>query len=295
MDSLVAGLVQRAFGEDREANLRACEQGAREARDGGARLIVFPELHASLYFPQCERPEFFDLAEPVPGPTTERFAALARELESVLILSLFEKRAAGLYHNTLVALDCDGSIAGLYRKTHIPHDPGFCEKYYFTPGDQALTPIATRGAGPIGALVCWDQWFPEAARLLALRGARLLIYPTAIAWDPDDPADLHACELDAWLTIQRAHAIANAVPVLAVNRVGLERIAGGPPQGARFWGSSFACGPQGEWLARASADREETLIATLDFSRTERVRRVWPFLRDRRLDLYDGLLQRYHE
>lgn len=289
---LTMALVQQQCGADREANLRATLERVREAADNGAALVVLQELHTGPYFCQCEDTAHFDLAESVPGPTTHALSAAARECHVVIVGSLFERRAAGLYHNTAVVLDADGTLAGAYRKMHIPDDPGFYEKFYFTPGDLGFEPVAT-SLGKLGVLVCWDQWFPEAARLMALRGAALLIYPTAIGWTPSDPQDEKERQRDAWMTIQRAHAVANGLPVVAVNRVGFEADSSGVGEGIQFWGSSFVAGPQGELLGQASSDREELLLCTLDLGRSESVRRIWPFLRDRRIDAYSGLDKRY--
>lgn len=283
------GLIQQQNGSNTEDNLTASCEGARKAAAQGAKLVVLPELHRSLYFCQAEDPEQFALAEPIPGPTTERLSALAQALDVVLVASLFEARAPGLYHNTAVVIERTGEIAGRYRKMHIPDDPGYYEKYYFTPGDLGFTPIDT-SLGRLGILVCWDQWFPEAARLMALNGAMCLIYPTAIGWDPDDTSDEQARQREAWITIQRAHAIANTLPVLCCNRIGTEI---GPQHRAHFWGSSFVCGPQGELLAQAPTDEPMVLIADIDPRRTERLRTLWPFLRDRRIDAYADLLLRY--
>jgi N-carbamoylputrescine amidase len=251
----------------------------------GAELVVLQELHAGLYFCQTEDTGCFDQAEPIPGPATEIFGALARELGVVLVLSLFEKRAAGLYHNTAVVLEKDGAIAGKYRKMHIPDDPGYYEKFYFTPGDLGFDPIDT-SVGRLGVLVCWDQWYPEAARLMAMAGAELLIYPTAIGFDPNDTPEEQQRQREAWITIQRAHAVANGLPVVSVNRVGFEADPGGQTAGARFWGGSFVAGCQGEILARAGDSDEDVLIVEIDRQRGEAVRRIWPFLRDRRIDAY---------
>ncbi|NIQ94942.1 MAG: carbon-nitrogen hydrolase [Desulfuromonadales bacterium] len=287
------GLVQQSCTADRRRNIDKSLAGIRDAAGRGAKLIVLQELHASEYFCKTENPALFDLAEPVPGPSTEVFGKIARDLQVVLVVSLFEKRAAGLYHNTAVVIDADGGIAGCYRKMHIPDDPGYYEKFYFTPGDKGFDPIDT-AVGRLGVLVCWDQWYPEAARLMALAGAELLIYPTAIGWDPDDPEDERLRQKDAWETVQRAHAIANGLPLLSVNRVGLEKDPAGTND-ARFWGSSFIAGPQGEILARATSERDEVLVADIDMQRSEAVRRIWPFLRDRRIDAYAELLRRYRD
>ncbi|MBL6751825.1 MAG: carbon-nitrogen hydrolase [Nevskia sp.] len=291
------GLVQQRCSGDREQNLRESEAGIRDAAARGARLVLLQELHASLYFCQHESTALFDLAEPVPGPSCERLGALARELELVVVGSLFEKRAAGLYHNTAVVLERDGRLAGTYRKMHIPDDPGYYEKFYFTPGDAdtpGFSPIAT-SVGKLGLLVCWDQWYPEAARLMALAGADLLLYPTAIGWNPLDDGAEQARQREAWITIQRAHAVANGLPVLVANRTGAEADPSGHSAGAQFWGSSFVAGPQGEILAQAAADRPEVLVADVDLARSENVRRWWPFLRDRRIDAYGDLTRRFRD
>ncbi len=283
-------LIQRRCHPDAEANLSAIEEAVREAAAAGAELVLLPELHNGPYFCQQEDPSRFDLAEPIPGPSSDRLGRLARETTTVIIASLFERRAPGLYHNTAVVLDNDGRLAGRYRKMHIPDDPGYYEKYYFTPGDLGFRPIDT-GVGRLGVLICWDQWFPEAARLMALAGAELLLYPTAIGWDPNDPDDERARQLDAWLTVQRGHAIANGLPLAACNRIGHEADPGGGP-GQHFWGHSFVCGPQGEYLARAGED-EEIFVTAVDLTRSETVRRTWPFLRDRRIDAYPPLTRRF--
>jgi N-carbamoylputrescine amidase len=280
-------LVQQHCSDDRAANLARSGGGIAEAAADGAVLVVLQELHTSRYFCVREDAAAFDLAEPVPGPTTEWLAERAREHEVVVVGSVFERRAPGIYHNTAVVLDRDGRLAGRYRKAHIPDDPGYSEKFYFTPGDGGFDPIDT-SVGRVGVLVCWDQWFPEAARLMALGGAEVLVYPSAIGFDPADDAAEQQRQLDAWLTIQRSHAIANALPVIAVNRVGEE-------DGNLFWGHSFVCGPQGEYLAQAPQDREATLAADIDTDRTDALRRVWPFLRDRRTDLYDDIRERLRD
>jgi N-carbamoylputrescine amidase len=256
-------------------------------------LVVCQELHTSAYFCQREDVTRHDLAESIPGPSTDHFGALSKELGVVLVISLFERRAAGLSHNTAVVLESDGQVAGTYRKMHIPDDPGFTEKFYFTPGDQGFEPIRT-SLGRLGVQVCWDQWYPEAARLMALAGAELLIYPTAIGWSPADDGDEQARQRDSWITVQRGHAIANGLPLLAVNRCGIETEPGAKG-GISFWGSSFGCGPQGELLAMASNDQEEVLLVDLDLERSEAVRRWWPFLRDRRIDAYGDLLKRWRD
>jgi N-carbamoylputrescine amidase len=277
-----------ACSPDPAENLAKAEWRIREAAGNGAQIICVQELFRSQYFCREERAELFDLAEPVPGPTTDSFARLARELKIVLIASVFERRTAGVYHNTAVVIDADGSLAGLYRKMHIPDDPLYFEKYYFTPGDLGFRCFDTRYAR-LAPLVCWDQWYPEAARLAALGGAQILFYPTAIGWHPAEKAEYGAAQHDAWRTIQRAHAIANGLFVAAVNRVGYE---GPPDHGLEFWGGSFVADPFGQVLCEASADRDETLIATCDTRRIEDVRRNWPFLRDRRIDAYSAICSR---
>ncbi|MBD3609458.1 MAG: carbon-nitrogen hydrolase [Gammaproteobacteria bacterium] len=293
-NTLRVGLVQQSCSDDQQSNLGKSINGIREAAAEGARLVLLQELHTSLYFCQTEDTDQFDLAETIPGPTTDVLSALALELDIVIVASLFEKRAAGLYHNTAVVLESDGSIADIYRKMHIPDDPGFYEKFYFTPGDIGFEPIET-SVGNLGVLVCWDQWYPEAARLMTLAGADLLLYPTAIGWDPRDEESEQQRQQDAWVTIQRSHAIANGIPVLSCNRTGHETDPSAQTDGIRFWGNSFVCGPQGEILAKASDNTEELLIADIDMSRTESIRRAWPYLRDRRIDEYDELLLRYRD
>ena len=290
---LIVGLVQQACGDDRQANVERSLAGIREAAAGGAQLVVLQELHAGRYFCQSESTDLFDQAEPIPGPATEVFGALARELGVVIVTSLFERRAPGLCHNTAVVLEKDGSIAGRYRKMHIPDDPGYYEKFYFTPGDLGFHPIDT-SVGRLGVLVCWDQWYPEAARLMALAGAELLVYPTAIGYDPHDPDDEKLRQREAWITVQRGHAVANGLPLVAVNRVGFEPDPQGGA-GALFWGNSFVAGPQGEFLARAAEEEEAVLTVAVDLGRSEAVRRIWPFLRDRRIDAYSDLLKRYRD
>lgn len=292
--SLTVGLVQQAGGDNRQENHDRSIAGIRQAAAQGAELVVLQELHASRYFCQIEDSSLFDLAETIPGPSTEQLGALAVELGIVLVTSLFERRAPGLYHNTAVVLEKDGSIAGRYRKMHIPDDPGYYEKFYFTPGDLGFQPIAT-SVGKLGVLVCWDQWYPEAARLMALAGAEILIYPTAIGWDPADEAEEQARQLDAWQTVQRGHAVANGIPVVSVNRVGLEPDPEGRGPGALFWGHSFVAGCQGEMLAQAGHEEEEVLVVEIDRQRSEQVRRIWPFLRDRRIDSYGDLTRRYRD
>jgi N-carbamoylputrescine amidase len=294
MNELIVGLIQQTCSADRQANLQKSVEGIREAANQGAQLVVLQELHASLYFCQTEDTDCFDLAEPIPGPATDLFGELARELNLVIVTSLFERRAPGLYHNTAVVMDKDGSIAGRYRKMHIPDDPGYYEKFYFTPGDLGFAPIST-SLGKLGILVCWDQWYPEAARLMAMAGAELLIYPTAIGWDPRDDAGEQQRQRDAWITIQRGHAVANGLPVIAVNRTGFEASPDPHSAGSLFWGSSFVAGSQGEMLTQGSVDQEEVLVVTIDRSRSEKVRRIWPFLRDRRIDCYADLTRRFRD
>ncbi|WP_310600317.1 carbon-nitrogen hydrolase [Desulfobulbus sp.] len=294
MNTLRVGLVQQRCTGNRQENIAASIQGIRAAAAQGARLVVLQELHCGLYFCQTETTAGFDLAEPIPGPATETFGALARELGLVIVTSLFERRATGLYHNTAVVLETDGSIAGRYRKMHIPDDPGYYEKFYFTPGDLGFTPIDT-SLGRLGILVCWDQWYPEAARLMTMAGAELLVYPTAIGHDPNDDAEEQARQREAWVTIQRGHAIANGIPVVSVNRVGFEADPTGVGAGAQFWGSSFVAGCQGEMLAMAPTDCEQVLVVDLDRRRSEQVRRLWPYLRDRRIDAYGDLIRRYRD
>jgi len=288
------GLVQQACTDDREFNLRNSEAGIRQAAADGAQLVMLQELHTGLYFCQHESTDLFDLAESIPGPSTEWLSGLAKELGIVLVGSLFERRAAGLYHNTAVVLERDGTLAGKYRKMHIPDDPGYYEKFYFTPGDLGFTPIQT-SVGTLGLLVCWDQWYPEAARMMALAGADLLLYPTAIGANPADPAEERERQREAWITIQRAHAVANGLPVLVANRTGFEPDPTGHTAGAQFWGSSFVAGPQGEFLAQAGRDDGEVLIVDVDLKRSENVRRWWPFLRDRRIDAYGDLVKRFRD
>jgi N-carbamoylputrescine amidase len=294
MNTLWAGLCQHSCTADRDANVARSMGLIRRAAGSGAELVVLQELHAGLYFCQTENAACFDQAEPIPGPSTEQFGAVARELGIVLVTSLFERRAPGLCHNTAVVLERDGTIAGRYRKMHVPDDPGYYEKHYFAPGDLGFRPIAT-SVGKLGVLVCWDQWYPEAARLMALAGAEVLVYPTAIGWDMRDTPAERQRQFDAWLTIQRSHAVANGLPVVSANRVGDEPDPSGATPGQRFWGNSLAVGCQGEILAQASADGDEALVVQLDGSRSDSVRRIWPFLRDRRVDAYEGLLKRYRD
>ncbi|MGH8517481.1 MAG: carbon-nitrogen hydrolase [Panacagrimonas sp.] len=293
---LRVGLVQQPCVDNREQNLATSEAGIRDAAEKGARLVLLQELHTSLYFCQHESTGVFDLAEPIPGPSTEFLGALAGELGIVIVGSLFERRAPGLYHNTAVVLEKDGSLVGRYRKMHIPDDPGYYEKFYFTPGDASgpgFTPIST-SVGKLGVLVCWDQWYPEAARLMALAGADLLLYPTAIGWNPEDVEAEQLRQRDAWVTIQRAHAVANGLPVLVANRVGVETDPSGQTHGSRFWGHSFVAGPQGEFLAKAG-EGADVLVVDVDLGRSEDVRRWWPFLRDRRVDAYGELTKRFRD
>jgi len=287
---LKAGLIQQACTTNRDTNLDATCSAILQAAASGARLIVLQELFTNRYFCQSTCQKHFQLAEAIPGPTVEKLAALAAQLKVVIVTPIFERRAAGLYHNTAVVIETDGSIAGKYRKMHIPDDPGYHEKYYFTPGDLGFTPIDT-SLGRLGILICWDQWFPEAARLMALAGAEILIYPTAIGWDPGDTPAEQARQLDAWQTIQRGHAIANALPLISCNRTGFEDAPENNRSGINFWGSSFICGPQGEILAQAPANESTLLLAEITPGNTELVRQTWPFLRDRRTDAYTGLAQ----
>jgi len=292
MSELKIGLVQQSCTTDREDNVAKSMGGIRACAAQGAELVVLQELHTGIYFCQAEEVEQFNLAEPIPGPSTEAFGALAKELNVVLVTSLFERRAPGIYHNTAVVLERDGSIAGAYRKMHIPDDPAYYEKFYFTPGDLGFEPVAT-SIGKLGVLVCWDQWYPEAARLMAMRGAEVLIYPTAIGYESSDPKEEQERQFGAWQTIQRGHAVANGMPVVAVNRVGFEPDWTGVTRGIQFWGQSFVAGPQGELLYQAPADEEVNAVVTVDRQRTEDVRRIWPFFRDRRIDAYAGLTKRY--
>jgi N-carbamoylputrescine amidase len=291
---LNVAVVQHSNSANYQGNLEKSITGIRQAATQGAQLVMLQELHTGLYFCQVENTDYFDLAETIPGPSTDTLGKLAAELGIVIVCSLFEKRAAGLYHNTAVVLDTDGSIAGKYRKMHIPDDPGYYEKFYFTPGDLGFTPIKTSIA-TLGVLVCWDQWYPEAARLMALAGAELLLYPTAIGWNPHDTTEEQARQRDAWITIQRSHAVANNLPVLSANRVGFEPDPSQQTAGSQFWGSSMIVGWQGELLAQADTSNETVLLAELDLSRTEQVRRWWPFLRDRRIDAYEDITCRYRD
>ena len=286
------GIIQQKGSADAHDNQRRIAEKVRELASIGAELIVNQELHDGLYFCQTENVDTCGLAVPIPGESTEFYSALARETGVVIVTSLFERRAAGLYHNTAVVFEKDGSVAGKYRKMHIPDDPAYYEKFYFTPGDIGFEPIDT-SVGRLGVLVCWDQWYPEAARLMALRGAEILIYPTAIGWESSDTPDEQERQREAWTTVQRGHAVANGLPVVTVNRVGHEPDPSGATGGIQFWGSSFVAGPQGEFLYRASTDKEETVVVDVDMKRCEQVRRWWPFLRDRRIDAYSGLTRRF--
>jgi N-carbamoylputrescine amidase len=290
---LTVALVQERNHGSVEENFSVIEQRVADAAARGARLIVLQELHNGAYFCQHESVEEFDRAESIPGPSTERLGRLAKLHGVVIVGSLFERRAAGLYHNTAVVLESDGTLVGKYRKMHIPDDPGFHEKFYFTPGDLGFHPVKT-SVGKLGVLVCWDQWYPEAARLMALAGADLLVYPTAIGWDPEDADDEKARQRDAWLLSHRGHAVANGLPVLSCNRIGHEASPLGG-SGIRFWGSSHMLGPQGEFIAEAGTDAPALLVADIDLARSENVRRIWPFLRDRRIDAYQDLLKRYRD
>lgn len=285
------GIIQQANSADLKGNISRLTDKIRLLAQQGAELIVLQELHNGLYFCQTEDVNTFDLGETIPGPSTEYFGALAKELNIVLVLSLFEKRTAGLYHNTAVVIERDGSIAGKYRKMHIPDDPAYYEKFYFTPGDLGFEPIQT-SVGRLGVLVCWDQWYPEAARLMALRGAEVLIYPTAIGWESSDEKTEQTRQSDAWQLVQRGHAVANGLPVITVNRVGHEEDPSGQTNGIQFWGRSFVAGPQGELLLELGQSEEMTIV-DVDLVRSERVRRWWPFLRDRRIDAFEGLTKRF--
>ena len=285
MKELKIGFLQQHNTADVKDNIMQLADGIADLARRGAQLIVLQELHNSLYFCQEENVNLFDLAESIPGPSTEMFGELAKRYQVVIVTSLFERRAAGLYHNTAVVLEKDGTICGKYRKMHIPDDPGYYEKFYFTPGDLGIHPIDT-SVGRLGVMVCWDQWYPEAARLMALQGAELLIYPTAIGYDQNDTAEEQQRQRRAWQTVQRGHAVANGLPVVAVNRVGWEG-------DVRFWGTSFVAGPQGELIYEASEDEEESIIVSLDLEHSEQVRRWWPFLRDRRIDAYTDITKRF--
>ena len=289
--SLIVSVVQQPCNKDRQTNLDFSIAKIHEAAAANADLVVLPELHLGPYFCQNEDFNHYDLAQPIPGPTTDILSTVAKKLSIVIVSTIFEKRAPGLFHNTAVVFDRDGSIAGKYRKMHIPDDPGFYEKYYFTPGDLGFKPIQT-SIGKLGVLICWDQWFPEAARLMALAGAELLIYPTAIGWDNNDNKEEQQRQLDAWITIQRSHAVANGIPVIACNRIGFEQ-SPDSAAGINFWGNSFIAGPQGEIIKQADDSESSLLTCTLDKSRTEYIRKIWPFLRDRRIDAYNDLTKRF--
>jgi N-carbamoylputrescine amidase len=288
---IIVSAVQQPCDKDRQTNLDFSIAQIQEAAANKADLVVLPELHLGPYFCQNEDYHHYELAQSIPGPTTDILAKVAKQAGIVIVSTIFEKRAPGLYHNTAVVFDKDGSIAGKYRKMHIPDDPGFYEKYYFTPGDIGFKPIET-SIGKLGVLICWDQWFPEAARLMALAGADLLIYPTAIGWDREDRTEEQQRQLDAWITIQRAHAVANGIPVISCNRVGFEK-APDSDSGIEFWGNSFIAGPQGEIIAQADASETKLLLCTLDRARSEHIRQIWPYLRDRRIDEYAGLTKRF--
>lgn len=287
-----AGIIQQHNTSDLADNRKRLAVKIRDLASKGAELIVLQELHEGLYFCQTENVDLCNLAEPIPGPSTEFYSAIAAETGCVIVTSLFERRAPGLYHNTAVVFDSDGSMAGKYRKMHIPDDPAYYEKFYFTPGDIGFEPIST-SLGKLGVLVCWDQWYPEAARLMALKGAEILIYPTAIGYASIDPADEQERQRQAWITIQRGHAVANGLPVVSVNRVGFEPDPSGATDGIEFWGSSFVAGPQGEILYSSPSDNEDIQVIDVDMRRSEQVRRWWPFLRDRRIDAYGGLTKRF--
>ena len=292
MKKIKIGFLQQHNVADQQLNITRLASGIANLADHGAQLIVLQELHNSLYFCQTENVNLFDLAEPIPGPSTNFYGELARQYGVVIVTSLFERRAAGLYHNTAVVIEKDGTIAGKYRKMHIPDDPAYYEKFYFTPGDLGFHPIET-SLGKLGVLVCWDQWYPEAARLMALQGAELLIYPTAIGYESSDTEDEQQRQREAWTTVQRGHAVANGLPVVSVNRVGYEPDPSGQTKGIQFWGSSMVVGPQGEMLYRASEVEEECTIVSVDLNHSEHVRRWWPFLRDRRIDAYEDITKRY--
>ena len=290
--TIYVGIVQQRVELPVSLNMEKIAQNVAALAQQGAQLVVLQELHNTPYFCQTEDVTMFDLAETIPGPSTSFYSSLAHELGIVLVTSLFEKRAVGLYHNTAVVFDVDGSIAGKYRKMHIPDDPGFYEKFYFAPGDLGFTPIET-SLCRLGVMVCWDQWYPEAARLMSLAGAEMLIYPTAIGWDPNDTAEEQHRQLTAWTTVQRGHAVANGIPVVAVNRVGHEDDPSGKSDGIDFWGNSFVAGPQGELYFEGPNDQEVNAIVPIDLGRSEDVRRIWPFLRDRRIEEYKDITKRY--
>lgn len=288
------GIIQESHTANIDANIAKLTSKIEELAKKGAQLIVLSELHNSLYFCQVEDVDNFDLAESIPGKSTDHFSAVAKRLGVVIVISLFEKRATGLYHNTAVVLDKDGSIAGKYRKMHIPDDPAYYEKFYFTPGDLGFQPIQT-SLGKLGLMVCWDQWYPEGARLMALAGADMLIYPTAIGWESTDTDDEKARQRGAWMTVQRGHAVANGLPVVTVNRVGYEADPSGVTGGIQFWGSSFVAGPQGELLYEGPTDKEDCVIVDIDMERSENVRRIWPFLRDRRIEEFGDICRRFRD
>lgn len=290
--TIKTGIIQQANTTDISSNKTRLTEKIKKLAKNGAQLVVLQELHDSLYFCQTESTDNFDMATPIPGETTNFYGNLAKECGIVLVTSLFEKRAPGLYHNTAVVFESDGHIAGIYRKMHIPDDPAYYEKFYFTPGDIGFRPVET-SLGKLGVLVCWDQWYPEAARLMALAGADMLIYPTAIGWESSDTCDEQTRQRQAWITIQRSHAIANGIPVVSVNRVGKENDPSGQTNGIQFWGSSFVAGPQGELLFEAPTDKETEAIIEIDMTRSEHVRRWWPFLRDRRIDAYKNIVSRF--
>ena len=292
MKELKIGFLQQHNVSDASVNIQRLSEGIADLATRGAQLIILQELHNSLYFCQVEDVNNFDLAEPIPGPSTDLYGELARQFGVVIVTSLVEKRAPGLYHNTAVVIEKDGTIAGKYRKMHIPDDPAYYEKFYFTPGDVGFRPIET-SIGKLGVLVCWDQWYPEAARLMALQGAEILIYPTAIGYESSDTPDEQERQREAWTTVMRGHAVANGLPVIAVNRVGHEPDPSGQTKGIQFWGSSFVAGPQGELLYRASNDKEERIVVSIDMHHSEQVRRWWPFLRDRRIDSYTDITRRF--
>lgn len=288
------GIIQESHTANIDSNIAKLTSKIEELAKKGAQLIVLSELHNSLYFCQVEDVDNFDLAETIPGKSTDHFSAVAKRLGVVIVISLFEKRATGLYHNTAVVLDKDGSIAGKYRKMHIPDDPAYYEKFYFTPGDLGFQPIQT-SLGKLGLMVCWDQWYPEGARLMALAGADMLIYPTAIGWESTDTDDEKARQRGAWMTVQRGHAVANGLPVVTVNRVGYEADPSGVTGGIQFWGSSFVAGPQGELLYEAPTDKEDCVVIDIDMERSENVRRIWPFLRDRRIEEFGDICRRFRD
>ncbi len=292
MSELRIGILQQQKTADIRANIQAIEEEVTDLARRGAKLVVLSELHNSLYFCQVEDVNNFEYAEPIPGPSTDYYCALAKHLGIVMVISIFEKRAPGLYHNTAVVIENDGTIAGKYRKMHIPDDPAYYEKFYFTPGDLGFHPIKT-SVGKLGVLVCWDQWYPEAARLMALEGADILIYPTAIGYESSDTAEEQQRQRTAWTTVQRGHAVANGIPVVTVNRVGFEPDPSGQTKGIQFWGSSFVAGPQGELFYQASDIEEESIVLDLDLGHSEQVRRWWPFLRDRRIEEYGGITKRF--